>query len=181
MHDQPRYQPQSESDFFSDGLSSRPLVEGTVARGQLRDDAHLYTGKLDDSFVDSFPFPVERATLERGRERYDIFCSPCHGLSGQGDGMVVRRGFRRSSSFHTDRLRGEPVGYFFDAITNGFGAMPEYRAQIPVRDRWAIIAYVRALQLSQYARYADIPQGSRGALPLGREELEYMQQEAEQP
>jgi hypothetical protein len=171
MHDQPRYKPLARSDFFGDGLSARPLVEGTVARGELRDDEHLYTGKVNGTFVTSYPFPVDQALLERGRQRYDIYCSPCHGRTGRGDGMVVQRGFRRASSFHTDRLRAEPEGYFYDAIANGFGAMPDYKAQVPVRDRWAIVAYVRALQLSQYARYQDIPPAQRSALPVGQQEL----------
>jgi hypothetical protein len=158
MHDQPRLKPQARSDFaaFADGRAARPRVPGTVARGHLKEDAPLHTGKRDGLFVDTLPFPLTRAVLDRGRERYGIFCAPCHGETGSGDGMVVRRGFRRPASFHDPRLRErEPVGYLFDAITGGFGAMPDYAAQIPAEDRWAIVAYVRALQLSQHARLED--------------------------
>jgi len=167
MHDQPKYQPLQQSDFFADGLSARPLVEGTVARGQLHDDELLYTGKVGGQFAAEFPFPVDAGVMARGKERFGIFCTPCHGQTGRGDGMVVRRGFRRAASFHTDRLRQEPPGYFFDVMTNGFGAMPDYRAQIPVEDRWAIVAYVRALQLSQYATLQDVPPSERPALENG--------------
>jgi mono/diheme cytochrome c family protein len=217
MQDQPRYEVYESSGFFKDGLSSRPLVEGTVPRGYLRADKQLYTGKMDKagatgatgaaSNVNStnqggevssaganngsantqaggnaseqqqgsansnastatgaaasqgkageaddaadFPFPVTAEVVARGRERFEIFCAMCHGYTGAGDGMIVRRGFRRPSSYHEDRLRQAPVGYFFRVMTEGFGAMPPYRAQIPVQDRWAIAAYIRALQLSQ--------------------------------
>jgi mono/diheme cytochrome c family protein len=166
MQDQPKMKPYRSTTFFADGLSGRQPIEGTVARGFLRTDTEYFTGKksgratpsaspqpgAENTFpddVDTFPFPVTEDTVRRGRERYDIFCSVCHGLTGNGDGMIVRRGFRRAASFNDDRLRQAPVGHFFDAITNGWGAMPSYAAQIPVQDRWAIIAYVRALQLSQ--------------------------------
>ena len=165
MQDQPKMKPYRGTAFFGDGLSSRQPVEGTVARGFLRSNKELFTGKKDKSAssvpasssstnpykddVDTFPFPITKETVERGRQRYEIFCSVCHGLTGNGDGMIVRRGFRRAASFNDDRLRQAPVGHFFDAITNGWGAMPAYAPQIPVQDRWAIIAYVRALQLSQ--------------------------------
>ena len=164
MHDQPRYKPYRESDFFGDRRSARPQVEGTVARGMLREDTHLYTGKVDGVLAETFPFPVTAALLQRGRERYGIYCTPCHGLAGNGDGMIVSRGYRKPSSFHVDRLRAERPGYFFDVITNGFGAMPDYAAQIPVEDRWAIVGYVRALQLSQNATVADVPAEKRGEL-----------------
>ena len=165
MHDQPRYKPLAKSGFFADERSARPLVEDTVARGQLKEDALLYTGKADRDFSAAFPFPVDRALLDRGQERYGIHCSPCHGLTGQGDGIVVRRGFRnKPSSFHSDRLRERPAGYFFDVITNGFGAMQDYSAQIAVRDRWAVVAYLRALQLSQNARLDDVPPAKRAEL-----------------
>jgi cytochrome c5 len=176
MQDQPKMKPFRGTTFFGDGLSSRQPIEGTVARGFLRTDTAFFTGKKsavpsasptttgqssaqstnatgqtndfpDD--VDTFPFPVTKEVVLRGRERYEIFCSVCHGLTGNGDGMIVRRGFRRAASFNDDRLRQAPVGHFFDAITNGWGAMPSYAPQIPVQDRWAIIAYIRALQLSQ--------------------------------
>ena len=166
MQDQPKMKPFRGSTFFTDGLSGRQPIEGTVPRGFLRTDTEYFTGKKSVSSVqsavaqpsptnafaddvDTFPFPITKETVQRGRERYEIFCSVCHGLTGNGDGMVVRRGFRRAASFNDDRLRQAPVGHFFDAITNGWGAMPSYSSQIPVQDRWAIIAYIRALQLSQ--------------------------------
>jgi hypothetical protein len=168
MHDQPRYKPFAQSDFFGDGRSARPLVEGTVARGQLRDDPHIHTGKIGEAFADTIPYPVDAAFVARGRERFDIFCSPCHGRTGRGDGMVVRRGYRQAQSFHNERLRQERHGYFFDVITNGFGAMPDYREQIPVEDRWAIVSYVRALQLSQHASLEDVPEQERTELERDR-------------
>lgn len=212
MQDQPRYEAYEASKFFKDGLSSRPLVEGTVPRGYLRADAHLYTGKKsaggggaaqnqagrgasDNSSstssggantqtgaasaasqtgaaggagatkssggamfpddVDTFPFPVTAEVVARGRERYQIFCSMCHGATGAGDGMIVRRGFKQPPSYHIEDLRNAPVGHFFDVITNGWGSMPNYAQQIPVQDRWAIIAYIRALQLSHPATEPD--------------------------
>jgi Cytochrome C oxidase, cbb3-type, subunit III len=168
MHDQPRVKPLAGSAFFADGRSARPLVEGTVARGQLRDDERLHTGRSGQDFSASFPFPVDRALIDRGQERYGIFCAPCHGQLGRGDGSVVRRGFRnRPASFHEARLREKPAGYFVDVITNGFGAMQDYAAQVPARDRWAIVAYVRALQLSQNAGLADVPPERRGELAGG--------------
>jgi len=164
MHDQPKYQPLEASDFFGDGRASRPLPPGTVARGQLRDDEHLYSGKSGNKFAEALPLAVTPDLLARGQERFNIFCSPCHGRVGAGDGMVVRRGFRHPPSFHIDRLRQEPAGYYFDVITNGFGAMQDYSAQIPVNDRWAIIAYIRALQLSQHATLSDVPEAERTQL-----------------
>jgi len=164
MHDQPKYIPLRQSTFFGDERSARPLVAGTVARGQLREDPLLYTGKVNGADATMFPFAVDGRVMARGRERYDIYCSPCHGQTGQGDGMVVRRGFRRPPTYHQDRLRNAPVGHIYDVITNGFGAMPDYAAQIKVEDRWAIIAYVRALQLSEHATLADVPADKRGAL-----------------
>ena len=161
MHDQPKYIPLRESTFFADSRSARPLVEGTVARGHLRDDELTYTGKVNGQDATVFPSPVDAAVMARGRERFDIYCSPCHGRTGQGDGMVVLRGYRRPASFHQDRLRTAPVGHFFDVITNGFGAMPDYAAQIKVEDRWAIIAYIRALQVSEHATLADVPPPER--------------------
>jgi mono/diheme cytochrome c family protein len=161
MHDQPKYVPLRESTFFADSRSARPLVEGTVARGQLREDELTYTGKVNGQEATVFPAPVTAQTMARGRERFDIYCSPCHGSTGQGDGMVVLRGYRRPPSFHQDRLRGAPVGHFFDVITNGFGAMPDYASQVRAEDRWAIVAYVRALQLSEHATLADVPQSER--------------------
>ncbi|MEJ7618797.1 MAG: cytochrome c [Pyrinomonadaceae bacterium] len=228
MQDQPRYEPYERTDFFKDTISSRPLVEGTVPRGHLREDAHLYTGKTGNAGVatatgnnaagsaspggnlgadsatantaattttstaattttttaaagaqqsmpssttgrggtdvDSFPFPINQAVLERGRERYQIFCSMCHGATGTGDGMVVRRGYRQPPSYHTDQLRQAPVGHFFDVITNGWGSMPNYASQSPARDRWAIVAYIRTLQLSEQGSLAEMPPAEREKL-----------------
>jgi mono/diheme cytochrome c family protein len=164
MHDQPKYIPLRESTFFADQRSARLFVPGTVARGQLREDALLYTGKVNGTDATLFPFAVDSRIMARGRERFDIYCSPCHGRTGEGDGMIVRRGYRRPPTFHQDRLRDSPVGHYFDVITNGFGAMPEYATQITAEDRWKIVAYIRALQLSAHARLADVPPDRRGSL-----------------
>jgi mono/diheme cytochrome c family protein len=164
MHDQPKYKAFRPSDFFGDDRSARPLVEDTVARGQLRADAAYFTGKQGAMPVDVLPVAVTPALLRRGQQRYGIYCTPCHGQTGRGDGMVVQRGYRRPPSFHIDRLRNEKTGYFFDVITSGFGAMPDYAAQVTVADRWAIVAYLRALQLSENARLEDVPSDRRGAL-----------------
>src|SRR5919109_4587459 len=164
MADHPRYKPLARSEFFNDERSARPLVEGTVARGQLESDEHFYTGKVNGKLVDRFPFPVTRAVLARGQERFNIFCSPCHDRIGNGQGMIVRRGYRAPPSYHIDRLRQAPVGHFFQVMTNGFGAMPDYAQQISREDRWAIVAYIRALQLSQHARPTDVPDQQRQQL-----------------
>lgn len=164
MHDQPKVRPYRESQFFEDGLSARPVIAGTVARGDLREDDHLWLGKVDGKPAVEFPFAVDAALLGRGRERYDIYCTPCHDGVGSGQGVVVRRGFRRPPSIHDERLRGAAVGYLYDVVSNGFGVMPPYAAQIPVRDRWAIVAYLRALQLSQHASLADVPEAERAKL-----------------
>jgi mono/diheme cytochrome c family protein len=232
MQDNPRYEVYEPSRFFADGQASRPYVEGTVARGRLKEDRFYYQGKSGGAgaqpggvggggaqqqsggpgggslqtntpnaqgpsgtlpggdvnvrgnaggrvgvpagevqlqsagdVVDAFPFPVTKEVLDRGQERYQVFCQMCHGMTGFGDGMIVRRGFRRPPSYHDDRLRREPVGHYFDVITNGWGAMPDYAAQIPVEDRWAIIAYIRALQLSQQAPAGSVPQQAAPAGP----------------
>jgi mono/diheme cytochrome c family protein len=188
MYDQPRYEPLEASKFFGDGLSARPPVEGTIRRGGLREDLPLYTGKEGQQFVgaipdgvtrafydrhpqrftepfdDLEPIEVRQALLTRGRERFDIYCSVCHGRTGDGDGMIVRRGFRRPPSYHTDRLRQAASGYFYDVITNGFGSMASFANRIDVEDRWAIVAYVRALQLSQNAQLEDLSAEQRDAL-----------------
>lgn len=166
MHVQPRYNPYDPSDFFADGRSERPPVEGTVARSEIVGGPGqvVFTGMLNGKEVDAFPFPVTRAVLDRGRERFNIFCTPCHGWSGDGDGIVVQRGFRPPPSYHTDRLRQAPVGHFFSVITNGFGAMYPYGYRILPRDRWAIIAYIRALQLSHQAKIDDVPEAERPKL-----------------
>lgn len=162
MQVQPRENPLAHSDFFADGRSARPLVEGTVARGQLHEDTYFYTGKIGDNPGDVMPFPVTKAVLERGRERYNIFCAPCHSRVGDGQGFVPSRGFTRMPpSYHTPRLEKAPLGYFFDVMTNGFGIMSDYASQIPPRDRWDIVAYIRALQLSQDATMADVPPGQK--------------------
>jgi mono/diheme cytochrome c family protein len=166
MADQPRYEPLGRSTFFGDDRAARPLVEGTVARGQLRSDEPLYTGRERGKLVDTFPFPVTRAVLARGQQRFNIFCSPCHDRVGTGQGMVVRRGYRAPPSFHMDRLREAPAGYFFEAMTNGFGVMSDYAQQIQPEDRWAIVAYIRALQLSQHATLADVPEDQRQQLGI---------------
>lgn len=172
MHVQPRVNPFAHSDFYADQRSARPPVEGTVARGQLHEDTYFYTGKIGGNPGDVMPFPVTKEVLERGRERYNIFCAPCHSRLGDGNGFVPSRGFaRKPPSFHIVRLEKAPLGYFYDVVTNGFGIMPDYASQIPPKDRWDIVAYVRALQLSQNATMADVPAGQKipSALPRFRE------------
>ena len=164
MHDQPSHTALEASVFFADGRSSRPPVAGTVARGGLTEDDHLHRGRIGDKFAPSFPFEITMDVMKRGRERYDIFCSPCHDALGTGRGMVVRRGFPQAASFHIDRLRNVETGYLFDVATNGFGRMSGYAAQIPVEDRWAIVAYVRALQMSQNFPADQLDAAQRGRL-----------------
>jgi len=164
MHNQPRYKPLAASDFFGDGRSARPVVEGTVARGQLRLDKALHTGKVDGVDVTEFPFTITKDDLLRGQARFNIYCSPCHSRTGDGNGMVVRRGFRQAASYHTEKLIKAPVGHFFDVMTNGFGAMPSYASRVDPVDRWRITAYIRVLQLSQNAGVADVPADQRDAL-----------------
>ncbi len=162
MHDGPRYEAYEATDQVTGTAAARIAPAGTVARGLLREDEALYTGKIDGQVVDAIPFAVSHADLKRGQERYTIYCTPCHGQLGDGNGMVVQRGLRQAASYHQDRLRQERIGYFFDVITNGFGAMQGYAEQVPVRDRWLIAAYIRALQYSQNATVADVPQDRRG-------------------
>jgi len=164
MYNQSRFEPLEKNSFFADNRSSRPWIKGTVARGHLRIDAHLYTGIVDGKPAETFPFPITRDVILRGRERYNIYCSPCHGYEGDGRGMVVRRGMKQPPSYHIERLQNETPGYFFDVMTNGFGAMYSYASRIKPRDRWAIIAYVRALQLSQNATLDDVPADVRQRL-----------------
>ena len=167
MYDQPKEKPLGRSDFFRDGLASRVPPAGTVARGWLREDRVLHTGiGPDGKFVSELPAAVtfDRALLDRGRQRYDVFCSPCHGRQGNGEGMIVQRGFKQPTSFHVDRLRAQPIGYFFDVMTNGFGQMSSYASQVPVKDRWAIAAYVRALQLSRNAPASELSPADLEAL-----------------
>jgi mono/diheme cytochrome c family protein len=164
MHNQPKYRPLRESELFADRRSARPLVAGTVARGSLREDAAYFTGKSGGQYLTQIPVEVTPALLARGQERFQIFCAPCHGRTGRGDGMVVQRGFKAPSSYHVDRLRTMPIGYYYDVITNGFATMPDYAGQVPPADRWAIAAYIRVLQLSQYAPAAEIPAERRSQL-----------------
>jgi cytochrome c553 len=164
MQDQPKYKDLRGSAFFADKRSARPKVEGTVPRGLPYGDTPFLTGKENGQPVTALPVPLTREVLERGRDRYRIFCTPCHGLTGNGLGIVVQRGFRQPPAFNIDRLRASPVGYFFDVQTNGFGAMADYAAQIPAADRWAIAAYIRALQLSQGTTLSDVPEAERPAL-----------------
>lgn len=167
MQDQPKAKYYRENSFYKDGTGSRPLIEGTVPRGHLRADREYYFGKkagsgtsttagrnstaLYPDDVETFPITIDKAAIDRGQERYNIYCSVCHGMTGHGDGIIQRRGFNKPSpaNYHDDRLRQAPVGHFFDVVTNGWGAMPAMASQIPVEDRWKIIAYLRALQLSQ--------------------------------
>ena len=165
MHDQAKYEPLEPSAFFDDRLSSRSLIEGTVARGHLRDDEHLYTGKIDGEFAQTFPYEITREDLLRGQERYNIFCSPCHGHTGNGQGMIVQRGLKQPTSFHDPRLVDSPSGYYFDVMSNGFGVMYAYASRIKPRDRWAVIAYIRALQYSRNAPLSDLSQADRQQLP----------------
>jgi mono/diheme cytochrome c family protein len=161
MQNQPYYRPLRESNFFADKRSARPIIEGTVARGQLDADTYFYTGKIGNNDGDYMPFPVTADVLARGQQRFNIYCSPCHSELGDGNGMIVQRGYKRPPSYHIERLRKAPIGYFFDVMTNGFGAMPDYSAQVEPKDRWAIAAYIRALQLSQGATQADVPAGQQ--------------------
>ena len=166
MHVQPKQNPLSRSDFFPDQRSERLPVEGTVARGQLHEDTYFYTGKLGNNPGDYLPFPVTKEVLERGRERYNIFCAPCHSRVGDGNGFIPSRGFaRKPPSYHIPRLQKAPLGYFYDVITNGFGIMPDYASQIPPRDRWNIVAYIRALAVESRRHYGGRSRGTTG--PVG--------------
>ncbi|MFN8059792.1 MAG: cytochrome c [Vicinamibacterales bacterium] len=160
----PRYDPLTPSDFFTNGAASRTPVEGTVARGQLHADSAFYTGKVNGQIIDKMPVDVTAELVARGQNRFNVYCSPCHSRLGNGQGMAVQRGVKQPTSYHDPRLRNERDGYFFDVITNGFGQMQDYSAQIQARDRWAIVAYIRALQLSQNATVADVPAADRSKL-----------------
>ena len=164
MRDQPRYEALEASTFFADGQSARPVVEGTVARGQLNEDDAFYRGKVEGDFVSKLPVEVDAALLDRGQDRFEIYCAVCHGLAGDGDGMIVRRGMKRPPSYHIDRLRDAPAGHYFDVITHGFGVMPRYAVQLEPRDRWAITAYIRVLQRSQNGKVDDVPSDQRAKL-----------------
>lgn len=164
MHDQPRFEPMEPCSLFADGRSARPRVPGTIARGEREYDAHLIEGRVDGEPAQTFPMEVSREVLLRGRERYDVFCSACHDRAGTGAGIVVKRGLKQPPSFHVERLRTSPPGYFFDVITRGFGSMTDLSDRIPPADRWAIVAYVRALQRSQSGTLADVSEAARARL-----------------
>ena len=160
MHNQPKFYPQRGTSFFADNRSVRPQVQNTVARNQLHEDTYMYTGLgADGKEGDGMPLPVTAELVARGQEQYNVFCTPCHSRVGNGAGMIVQRGYRPAGNFHTDRLRNAPLGHFYSVIANGYGAMPEYGTQVTMEDRWAIVAYIRALQLSQYANASDVPSG----------------------
>jgi mono/diheme cytochrome c family protein len=181
MQDQPKYKPQRPSDFFVDGRSGRPELDGTIARGQLNEDVAFYEGHdAAGKDIAEFPIAVDKAVIQRGQNRYDIYCTPCHGRLGNGMGMIVQRGFKQPPSYHIDRLRNAPVGHFFDVMTNGYGAMLNYSQQLQVRDRWAIVAYIRALQYSQNANVADLPTEARAQLPSAGQPMSADMQKAMQ-
>ncbi len=161
MQNQPYYRPLRENDFYADKRSARPMVQGTVARGHLQADTYLYTGKIGSNDGDYMPFPVTDEVMARGQQRFNIYCAPCHSELGDGNGMIVQRGFKHPPSYNTDRLRKAPIGYFFNVMTNGYGAMTDYSEQVSPQDRWAIAAYIRALQLSQHATETDVPPGAQ--------------------
>lgn len=164
MYDQEKYEPLEASSFFSDGQSYRPQISETVARGQLRLDSHYYDGKVDGELSYDLPVPVTKELLTRGKERFGIYCTPCHGHTGKGDGIIVKRGLKAPSSFHEQRLRDMPISYFFDVITNGYGIMYSYASRVPTADRWAISAYIRTLQLSQNIDYDQLPDEDQSQL-----------------
>ena len=164
MHDQPKYRGYRASTFFDDHRSVREPIEGTVARGRLDDDEAFFAGSADGAPLEKLPFPLDRNVLDRGRDRFNIYCTPCHDRTGSGRGIVVQRGYKQPRSFHTDEVRNMPVGYYFQVMSSGFGVMPSYLAQISPRDRWAIAAYIKTLQLSQNATLADVPASERGDL-----------------
>jgi cytochrome c553 len=164
MFNQPKSKPLRESDFFPDGAASRPIPPHTVARGHLDEDEAYYRGMIGTNLVETFPFPITRATLERGRQRFEIYCAVCHGRTGAGNGMIVQRGFPAPPSYHIERLRQAPVGHFFDVMTRGYGVMYSYATRVEPADRWAITAYIRALQLSQHGTLADAPRTERARL-----------------
>lgn len=161
MQDQPKMVPQRESQFFTDGRSVRPQVEHTVARGQLREDEYFYTGLLNGKEQDALPFPATLQVLERGQERFNVYCTPCHSRVGNGQGMIVERGYKPAGNYHDPKRLAQPLSHYFFVMTNGYGAMPDYSSQLTPADRWAVAAYIRALQLSQNAKQSDVPQGAK--------------------
>lgn len=170
MHDAAKYEPLEESHFFTDKRSERPLIAGTIARGRLKEDTLLHTGRDGDALSETFPFPVTAGVLARGRQRFDIYCSPCHAQSGEGNGMVVQRGYKQPPSFHEDRLAVMPAGYFTMVMANGFGVMPSYSLQVKAEDRWAIAAYIKALQLSRRVPVSDLTAEEKIRLEKGETE-----------
>lgn len=168
MHVQPKYLPLEPSSFFPDGRSARPVLAGTVAHGELRTDELRYAGRIGGVTANEFPFPITREDLQRGQERFNVYCTPCHDYTGSGHGMIVQRGLVHPPSYHTDRLRNAPVGHFFEVITNGYGQMYSYAARVDPDDRWRIAAYIRALQLSQHATLDDVPADQRQQLSKGQ-------------
>lgn len=164
MYDQEKYEPLEASTFFEDGQSYRQQVPETVARGQLRLNTHYYEGKVNGELSYDLPVPVTEDLLNRGKERYGIYCTPCHGHTGQGNGVIVKRGLKAPSSFHEQRLREMPIAYYFDVITNGYGVMYSYASRVPTADRWAISAYIRTLQLSQNIQFDQLPEEDQGQL-----------------
>lgn len=164
MYDQPKFRPLTRNTFYSDSSAARPLPEGTVARGQAKTDDHLFTGRINGTFTNLFPFSVNDSVLRRGQDKFNTFCSPCHGRTGDGLGMIVQRGFPQPRSFHNDTLRLEPAGYYFDVMTRGFGRMYSYASSVSANDRWAIVAYIRALQLSQRTPVANLTDSERERL-----------------
>lgn len=168
MYDQPKFKPLAANPFFADSMASRPLVEGTVARGDTERDELLYTGKINGKVANVFPFSVTREILSRGQDRYNVFCSPCHSKLGDGRGMIVQRGFPAPVSYHADSIRTKPVGFYFDVITNGYGKMFNYASSVSVKDRWEIIAYIRALQESRRVRISELPLDERRKLESPR-------------
>lgn len=165
MYNQPKYKPLAASEFFADGASARPLPPHTIPRGHLNEDTVFFQGRHDDgTLAESFPMPVTKELLKRGQERYNIYCSVCHGAEGDGNGMIVQRGYPAPPSYHIDRLRNAPPGYLYSVITNGYGIMYSYASRVEPPDRWAIAAYLRALQLSRNARIEDVPEAQRASL-----------------
>lgn len=164
MQDQPKYKPLAVSAFFADGRAARPVPSGTVATDESDNDSALATGQVSGTFATAIPLPVNVELLERGHERYDIYCSPCHGRTGDGRGMIALRGFKIPADLSSERVRNAPPGYLYAVIANGFGAMPDYSYQLSVHDRWAIVAYIRALELSRRAKLGDAPPGERDRL-----------------
>ena len=159
MHNQPKFYPQRGTTFYADGRSVRPQVENTVGRSQLGEDSYFQTGMINGVEGTTMPFPVTMQVLAKGEERYNVYCTPCHSRVGNGAGMIVQRGYSKAGNFHTVRLNSAPLGHFFNVISNGYGSMPDYSAQLTPSDRWAVTAYIRALQLSQNAQQTDVPSG----------------------